>query len=352
MKEILVSPDVNALELLDLIHKDLTSKEIVVFTPKGEQKTVEKTSTALDFAYQIHTEIGNKAIAAKVNMRLVPLSHTLKSGDTVEIITAENEHPKREWLQFLTTRHARSIVVDYFKGQKKEFAETGKKMLSDQLEKIGYRMNDDAVTAISEHYGIQARNPEDLFFYIGLGTVKLNDLGTFMSSDAFSGGKISKSWSFPWFRKTKDKEEEKKDKKSEYAIATCCRPIPGDPVIGIKSPDGVITVHKKTCPVAESIASKHGDWVVVPQWDGAKEDAYFPVRLNIKGVDRVGLLNEISRFISLVMGVNMKKIYFAADEGIFEGYIELEVRDKSVLERMIRRLGSIEGVQSVQRADI
>ncbi len=352
VKEILVSPDVNALELLDLIHKDLTSKEIVVFTPKGEQKTVEKTSTALDFAYQIHTEIGNKAIAAKVNMRLVPLSHTLKSGDTVEIITAENEHPKREWLQFLTTRHARSIVVDYFKGQKKEFAETGKKMLSDQLEKIGYRMNDDAVTAISEHYGIQARNPEDLFFYIGLGTVKLNDLSTFMSSDAFSGGKISKSWSFPWFRKTKDKEEEKKDKKSEYAIATCCRPIPGDPVIGIKSPDGVITVHKKTCPVAESIASKHGDWVVVPQWDGAKEDAYFPVRLNIKGVDRVGLLNEISRFISLVMGFNMKKIYFAADEGIFEGYIELEVRDKSVLERMIRRLGSIEGVQSVQRADI
>lgn len=353
VKEILVSPDVNALELLDLIHNDLTSKEIVVFTPKGEQKTIEKNSTSLDFAYQIHTEIGNKAIAAKVNMKLVPLSHVLKSGDTVEIITAENEHPKREWLQFLTTRHARGIVIDYFKGQKKEFAETGKKMLSDQLEKLGYRMNDEVVAAISEHYGIQARNPDDLYFYIGLGTVKLNDLGAFMSSDAFSSGKISK-WSFPWFRKSKEKEkeEEKKEKKSEYAIATCCRPIPGDPVIGIKSPDGVITVHKKTCPVAESIASKHGDWVVVPQWDTSKEDTYYAVRLNIKGLDRVGLLNEISRYISLVMGVNMKKIYFSSSEGIFEGYIELEVRDKSVLERMIRRLSSIEGVQSVQRADI
>ena len=123
VKEILVNPDVNALELLDIIHNDLTSSEITVFTPKGDQKSILKGATALDFAYSIHTEIGNKAIAAKVNMKLVPLSHVLRSGDQVEIITAEVERPKREWLQFLQTRHARNVVIDYFKGHKKELAE-------------------------------------------------------------------------------------------------------------------------------------------------------------------------------------------------------------------------------------
>lgn len=345
VKEILVNPDVNALELLDIIHNDLTSSEITVFTPKGDQKSILKGATALDFAYSIHTEIGNKAIAAKVNMKLVPLSHVLRSGDQVEIITAEVERPKREWLQFLQTRHARNVVIDYFKGHKKELAELGRKMLSEQLESFGYRMNNDSIEILLEHFAIPGGNSEEMFFRIGVGILKLGDL-----SEVLASGKADKShsWSFPWFGKRK---EATRKEKSDYVIASCCRPIPGDPVIGIKSPDGTVTVHKKSCPVADSIASKHGDWVVVPQWEDDDSQS-FPVRLSIKGVDRVGLLNEISRYISLVMGVNMRKVYLSTDEGIFSGYIDLYVHDKAAMERMIRRLNSIDGIKSVVRTEI
>ncbi len=345
VKEILVNPDVNALELLDIIHNDLTSSEITVFTPKGEQKSILKGATALDFAYSIHTEIGNKAIAAKVNLKLVPLSHVLKSGDQVEIITAEVEQPKREWLQFLVTRHARNIVIDYFKGRKKEIAELGRKVLSEQLESLGYRMNNDSIEILLEHFAIPGGNSEEMFFRIGIGVIKLGDL-----SEVLASGKADKghSWFQWWFNR---KKEAPKKGKNDYVIASCCRPIPGDPVIGIKSPDGTVTVHKKSCPVADSIASKHGDWVVVPKWDDDEAQA-FPVRLSIKGLDRVGLLNEISRYISLVMGVNMRKVYLSTDGGIFSGYIDLYVHDREALERMIRRLNSIDGIKSVVRTDV
>lgn len=345
VKEILVNPDVNALELLDIIHNDLTSSEITVFTPKGDQKSIQKGATALDFAYSIHTEIGNKAIAAKVNMKLVPLSHVLKSGDQVEIITAEVEQPKREWLQFLQTRHARNIVIDYFKGRKKELAELGRKMLMEQLESLGYRMNNDAIEILLKHFAIPGGNTEEMFFRIGLGILKPGD----DLPDVLASGKADKSHSwFQWFGK---KRETAKKDKNGYVIATCCRPIPGDPVIGIKSPDGTVTVHKKSCPVADSIASKHGDWVVVPKWDD-DDGQSFLVRLSIKGVDRVGLLNEISRYISLVMGVNMRKVCLSTDDGIFSGFIDLYVHDKAVLERMIRKLGSIDGIKSVIRTEL
>ena len=345
VKEILVNPDVNALELLDIIHNDLTSSEITVFTPKGDQKSILKGATALDFAYSIHTEIGNKAIAAKVNMKLVPLSHVLRSGDQVEIITAEVEQPKREWLQFLVTRHAMNVVIDYFKGRKKEIAELGRKMLAEQLESSGYRMNNDSIEILLEHFAIPGGNSEEMFFRIGIGILKLGNL-----SEILASGNVGKShsWFQWWFGKKKDSP---KKGKNEYAIASCCRPIPGDSVIGIKSPDGTVTVHKKSCPVADSIASKHGDWVVVPRWD-EDEAQSFPVRLAIKGLDRVGLLNEISRYISLVMGVNMRKVYLSTDGGIFSGYIDLYVHDRAALDRMIRKLNSIDGIKSVVRTEI
>ena len=349
VKDILVSPDVNALELLDIIHNDLTSSEITVFTPRGEQKMISKGATALDFAYLIHSEIGNKAIAAKVNMKLVPLSHVLRTGDQVEVITAENGQPKREWLQFLQTRHARNIVIDFFKGKKNEIADSGKKALKEYLESRGYKMNDETLRLVLDYYNIPSRSAEELFFRVGLGLVRLDDL-----SELLLVGKVDKShstWSFLRFGKKKDSSG-KKQPKNDYVIASCCRPIPGDSVIGIKSPDGVVTVHKKSCPVADSIASKHGDWVVVPQWDLSGDVQSFPVRVSIKGIDRMGLLNEISRYISLVMGVNMKKVYLSTEEGIFDGYIDLLVHDRSALERMIRKLASIDGIQAVARTDM
>ena len=353
VNEILVNPDVNALELLDIIHNDLVTSNIIVFTPKGEQKSIQKGATVLDFAYQIHTQIGNNAIAAKVNMKLVPLSHILKSGDQVEILTAGNEHPKREWLQFLQTRHARSMVMDYFKAERKETIQFGERTLEEQLETLGQKKTNDIVGRLLDAYKV--RSSEDLYFHIGLGIIKLNDLPKILQYDTSK----SKGWSFPWFKKDKEKPKNENfvinssdTNGHKYVIATCCNPIPGDPVIGFLAPDGSITVHKKTCSVAESIASKHGDWVVVPQWEESAEDTSFLVRLSIKGLDRIGLLNEISRFISLVMGVNMRKVYLGSEGGIFKGYIDLYVHDKDALERMMKKLSSIEGIQSVIRTEI
>ena len=349
VKDILVSPDVNALELLDIIHNDLTDSEIVVFTPKGEQKSISKGSTALDFGYLIHTEIGNRAIAAKVNMKLVPLSYVLHSGDQVEIITAGNGEPKREWLHFLRTRHARNVVLDHFRTDKKGIVRQGQSMLSQYMEGAGYKLNADSLTLICDHFDVPGRNFEELYFRIGLGMIDLSGLPEVLLS--IPADRNHSSWSFPWFKKNRSRDNGKEEG-SRNVVASCCKPIPGDPVIGIRTPDGVVTVHKKTCPVAENIASKHGDWVVVPAWDAEAEDRTFTVRLSVSGIDRMGLLNEISRFVSLVMGVNMRKVYLSTENGVFEGYIDLSVQNKTVLERMIKRLKAIDGVQSVVRTDI
>ena len=349
VKGILVNPDVNALELLDIIHNDLTSSEIVIFTPKGEQKTVLKGSTALDFAYQIHTEIGCHAIAAKVNMKLVPLSYVLRSGDQVEIISAEDGHPKREWLQFLVTRKARSEVMDFFKSQRDETIALGNRILSEQLTSLGYKPDNEVMRRLASSWRISENNLDEMYFRVGLGLIKMTNL-TEILKDVGEKTKWYRSF-FPHLGRSVQPSEQEENH-PHYEIASCCHPIPGDPVIGIRETDGTIYVHKKTCSVADSMASKFGDRVVVPDWADIAPDTAFPVRISIQGLDRMGLLNEISRYISLVMGVNMRKIYLGVEEGIFEGYIDLYVQDKDALEKMIRKLGSIEGIQNVIRTEI
>lgn len=352
VKEILVNPDVNALELLDIIHNDLTTTDIFVFTPKGDQKRIAKGATALDFAYAIHSEIGNKAIAAKVNMKLEPLSYELKTGDQVEIITAETEKPKREWLQFLKTRKAKNIVLDYLKGERQESISIGRKMVEEQLSAIGSKLNDSTVKAMLNGYEIFENDPDELYFRVGIGLLKLNNLEEIVRKNE---EKQSKSWGFPWFR-NKDKKNsyvinDESDTKHKYVIASCCNPIPGDSVVGFLASDGTVTVHKKTCNVANSIAAKHGDRIVMPVWEKAADQSFL-VRLSLKGVDRIGIINEISRYISLVMSVNIRKFCLGTEEGIFEGYIDLYVHDKEDLEKLIKKLNKIEGITSVVRSDV
>ena len=352
VKEILVNPDVNALELLDIIHNDLTTTDIFVFTPKGDQKRIPKGATALDFAYSIHSEIGNKAIAAKVNMKLEPLSYELKTGDQVEIITAETEKPKREWLQFLKTRKAKNIVLDYLKGERQESINIGRKMVEEQLSAIGGKLNDSTVKAMLNGYEIFEDNADELYFRVGIGLLKLNNLEEIIRK---SEEKQSKSWGFPWFKNKEKKNSyvinDESDTKHKYIIANCCNPIPGDSVVGFLASDGTVTVHKKSCSVANSIAAKHGDRIVMPVWEQAA-DRSFLVRLSLKGVDRIGIINEISRYISLVMSVNIRNFCLGTEEGIFEGYIDLYVHDKEDLEKLIKKLNKIEGITSVVRSDI
>ena len=352
IKEVLVNPDVNALELLDIIHNDLTSAEIYVFTPKGEQRSIEKGATVLDFAYLIHTEVGNKAIAAKVNQRLVALNYVVKTGDQVEIITASEEHPKREWLQFLKTRKARNLVLDYFRNERKQTVDYGRQLLEEQVKLHGSKLDEATMQRVEAAYG--ATDREEFFYKIGIGSVKLDNLADVLKSrQRYS--LLRRIFSSPK-EKTKEPEEYiiggKADDGRQFVIATCCNPIPGDAVVGIKSPDGRITVHKKSCPVAEEIAATHGDWVVVPKWLEVAESQAFLVRISLKGLDRMGLLNEISRFLSLVMGANMRRLNLSADNGIFEGYIDLYVNSKDVLEKILKKLTTIEGIETVSRIDL
>ena len=273
IKEILVNPDVNALELLDIIHNDLTATEIYVFTPRGEQRSIQKGATALDFAFLIHSEIGYKAIAAKVNQKLVKLSHVLKTGDKVEIITAEDAKPQPEWLKFLTTHRARTLVTDYFKAQRKQTIDFGRQQLESAAAALDITLDEAMLQRLEVAYNVSSR--DELFNGIGIGSISLDGFAELVKKS--SGTPMS--WIRRMLRLESKPEEAKGSTEGEtyiigstspdaprFHIATCCNPIPGDPVIGFKAPDGTVSIHKKTCKVAESIAAMHGDWVVVPKW--------------------------------------------------------------------------------------
>ena len=339
VKDIIANPDVNALELLDLVHNDLIKTDILVFTPKGEQRSIEKGATALDFAYSIHTEIGNKAIAAKANLRLVPLSYVLKTGDQMEIITAEKEKPKAEWLKFVKTRKARNIIMDQLKSERHENIRKGKDMLEEKLTSLGYRMNDKTVHALMEGYEIFDSRPDEFYFKIGVGLIKLSNLSDVLHQ---------------WHNKPKDKIFDGKEGKHHYIIASCCNPIPGDSVIGFESSDGTVTVHKRSCRTANNLASKFGDRIVIPKWDdhAKSQNLAFIVRLSLKGLDRMGMINEITRYISFVMSVNIRSFCLTTDDGVFEGYIDLYVHDMGDLEKLTDNLMKINGIQSVVRTDL
>ena len=337
VQDILLSDDVSALELLDIIHKDLVSSEIVVFTPKGEQRAIRGGATALDFAYQIHTEIGNRAIAAKVNMKLVPLSHSLKAGDQVEIITAENARPKMEWVSFLHTRYARNRVIEYFRRDFDEIAREGERIFEERVRLMGLQNTRELVRKFQDY--TQLNDEDELFFRIGLGLLGPEEFKAIIDEKDLSTG-----------QKRKFSLHEDNAHPIEYKIAECCHPIPGDPVIGFSMSDNLVIVHKKSCPVAESLASKYGNRMVVPQWGAVQQE--YPIRISLRGIDRVGMLSDISSFISQTLGINIRKLQLSTEAGLFEGFIELLVRDKKNLERMVEGLSKIDGVQDVVRTDI
>ena len=346
VKDILQNPDVTSLELLDIIHNDLTTSDIFVFTPKGEQRTIQKGATVLDFAYMIHTEIGNRAIAAKVNKRLVSLNRVLRSGDQIEIITAEEGKPKKEWLQFLQTRRARNVVMDYFRAERKQTIDDGRKMLETAIQSLGYdELDDEMKRRLLFHY--QLGSIEDVYLRLGLGILTPGDLHDLIAK---KGRSSSRFWPLPWWRSRKN--DAPAAVPGGYTIATCCNPVPGDAVVGIKSPDGTITVHKKSCPVADSVGTKHGDWIVVPKWDTDPAEEQFAVHIQLKGIDRIGLVNDLTKTVSLLLNVNMRKIYLASEDGLFEGYIEVFVRTRQDLDTIVSKLQKIDGIESVVRKEL
>ena len=340
VKEILVNPDVNALDLLDMIHNDLIKSDIFVFTPKGDPKSIEKGATALDFAYQIHSQIGNKAIAAKINYRLMPLSYVLKTGDQVEIITAENENPKHEWLDFVKTSKARKLILDSLKSQRQTIISLGRTMLVEKLHSIGKTLNDKILKSLMEEFEVFDTKPEELYFKIGSGLVSLDGLDEKLKK--YQG--INKESYFVISNS---------EQKQKYVLASCCTPIRGESVIGFKASDGTITVHTRTCPNANSLAAKFGDKILTVKWaDKENSGNHYLARIFLKGTDRMGMINDITKVTSKVMGVNIRRFNIGTEDGIFDGFIDLYVNDMENLESLIHKLQKIKGIESVSRKDL
>ena len=260
----------------------------------------------------------------------------------MEIITAESGEPKKEWLQFLRTRHAISLVIDHFRDQADELKAEGAKILSEAMRKAGRSLSNRNIKHLL--LSTQLSSKDELCFRLGLGLVKPEEVIASFTN-----------WDSPVAPRPDNLviDSQTEGGVRRYIIASCCGPIPGDPVIGFRSPDGkTVTIHKKSCPVAQAVTSKHEDWVVTPNWEDVRANSVFPVRISLRGIDRLGLLNDITHFISQDLGVNMTKLMLGVNGGIFEGYIEMYVSDKKLLNRLIKQLSAIDGIESVERTEL
>ncbi len=348
VREIINNPDASSIELLDEFHKEMTSPNITVFTPKGEQKTLLKGSSALDFAYLIHTHIGNKAIAAKINQKLYPLSQELHSGDQVEIITADNASPKPEWLEFLKTTKAVNIVKSYLKNERNEYIKAGMNIVSQKLKENGLKDNGKNIRIL--YLGYKLNSAEDLFFNVGSGMLNLSDIEYVLKRKS-----SNQSW-LSWFRNSSKNDNIFVDGDSRgmnFVISPCCNPIPGDPIIGFKDPQNVIHIHKKSCKKATELESKLGYTIVKdPVWNTENHNHSYPARISVYGMDRLGILSDVTKYISFVMGVNIRHLDFQSNGGVFTGNIDMLVTSKKDLDTIIKKLSKIDGIERVRREDI
>jgi len=358
IKDVLEHPDANTLQFLDDFHKELTMSEIFVFTPKGEARSVPKHATALDFAYSIHSHIGHKAIAAKVNQRLVPLSHELTNGDQVEIITSEKGVPKREWLDFLITAKARNAVIDKIKSDSKNNLKEGRALLESKLNEVGVPVQTRVIKKLQDYY--KATTKDELYIKIGCGLIDLNNLETILKTNIEK--RNVQMWGVKLLEPTKiiGKINRKEDYllseditegTMSFSIAPCCSPIPGDSVVCFIDDDGSVVVHKKSCEVANRLASKYGNKIVPAKWSKHFMMSYL-AGISIKGIDRIGILSEVTKSLAMHLGINIRKILIEAHDEIFEGTIELYVHNTDDLGRIIDTLKEIKGIEMVKRNEI
>ena len=368
IREMLKSPNSNALEFLDEFKLNLFASEIMVFTPKGDIKTLPKNSTPLDFAYEIHTEIGNKAIGAKVNHKLVSLNHRLNSGDQVEILTSDSQKAKMEWLELVVTAKAKSAIKSALKAETKNRIEKGKSILEEKLSMFDLKPSSRIFKKLLPAY--EANSKDELYSKIGSGLITLDDLKKILRKN--TKNKWIRYWQLQLGINTKSKKEDsvkkpasqkKIDPKSpfvvrenidfpetQYNLAKCCNPIPGDNVAGILSQDNTIMIHKANCPNAIKLMSSQGNRILPIKWTTHKILSYL-VRIAIKGVDRFGIYNQITTIISKELDVNMRNINLASHDGIFDGTIDLYVHNTKDLNNLIMNLIRIRGVDSVNRVE-
>ena len=364
IKEILDDPQPDAIDFLDTIKLNLFASEIFVFTPKGELKTMPQNSTALDFAFSLHTDIGSHCIGAKVNHKLVPLSHKLQSGDQVEILTSKSQRVQPQWEVFATTARARAKIAAILRKERKANQKIGEEILSEFLKKEEVRPEEAVIEKLRKLHN--AKNEEELLAAIGskaivLGEADKNELKEKQTSN------WKKYLTFS-FGNSKEKQEEKEPQEKEkinpkevlklteeslqkkYIMAECCHPIPGDDVLGYVDENDRIIIHKRQCPVAAKLKSSYGNRILATEWDTHKELSFL-VYIYIKGIDNMGLLNEVTQVISRQLNVNIRKLTIETEDGIFEGKIQLWVHDVDDVKTICNNLKKTQNIKQVSRVE-
>nr|WP_299172294.1 RelA/SpoT family protein [uncultured Allomuricauda sp.] len=357
LQEALETSNGNAVDFVEEFKLNLYSKEIFVFTPKGELKSMPKGSTPLDFAFHIHTEVGMKTRGARVNGKLVPLGSELSSGDQVEIITSESAKPNQSWLDYAQTARARSKIKSSLSEEKKSIASDGKEILRRKLKSQKITLNEDTVNKLVTFFKL--KTSLDLFYRVGIGVIDNERIKDFASSyhNAFLNFFKNKIRRNP-VPKDVDKEEittkydmlvfGKEEEKLTYKLSQCCNPIPGDEVFGFVSVNDGIKVHKKNCPNAISLQSNYAYRIMSAKWiDSTQEE--FAADIELTGIDNLGLVNDITNIISDNMHVNMRNLNFSADGGTFTGKIKLVVKNNSILKKLMNNLKQVEGIDKVTR---
>lgn len=356
VRELLSNPEANALDFLDDFKMNLFSDEIFIFTPKGSLIQLPIEATALDFAFEIHTDIGASCIGAKVNHKLVPLSHKLQNGDQVEIITSIKQSPKEDWLNFVVTAKAKSKIKSSLKEEKRKIAEQGKEILERKLKSLKVTYNTDNLYKLSYYFKLPTTL--DLFFNVAQGKIDVKQLKEFVASEKVIENKPEKidySLNEQLIKKVKIDANDtlligEDLQKLDYKLSSCCNPIPGDDVFGFVTVGEGIKIHRTNCPNAAKLMSNYGYRIVKARWNSQKELAFL-TGLHITGIDDVGLINKITTVISSDFKVNMRSITVDTDQGIFAGSIMVYVNNTIHLDNLIKKLKKVAGVTSVTRFD-
>jgi len=375
IREMLENPQADALEFLDEFKLNLFSSEIVVFTPKGDTRTLPKGATTLDFAYEIHSEIGNKAIGAKVNHKLVPLSHELNSGDQVEIITATTQKPSWESLNYVITAKAKLAIKSALKAETKNRIEKGRALVEKKLAELGVTPSSRVFKKILPAYDCLSK--DELYSKIGSNLVTLEDLKKILKKNTKS--KWIKYWGLQFSINPLSKKQEIEDEDIDeddslaspkkidvktpyllretsdedsptYIVAKCCNPIPGDDVIGFITPEENVIIHKATCGEAIRLMSQHGDRIVSAKWTTHKVLSFL-ARIEVRGMDRIGILSELVKVISDELRVNIRKLHIDSHDGIFDSSIDLYVHNINDLNNLSMNVMKIKGIDSVKRVE-
>ena len=357
LQEALENPDPNAVDFVEQFKLNLYAKEIFVFTPQGELKSLPVDATPLDFAFAIHTEVGLNTRGAKVNGKLVPLNKKLKSGDRVEILTSDKIRPSANWMDYVTTARAKSKIKSTLNAEKKNLAKEGKEKLRRKLKKLRLTVNDRMITELQKFFKLSTSL--DLFYRVGINTIDNAMIKKFASSRSnvfisYIKNKIR--------RKPQDKETDKQEitkkydllvfgndeEKLDYRISTCCNPIPGDNVFGFITIKDGIKIHKKNCPNALRMQSNYDYRILKAKWiDSTQEE--FTVSIDLTGIDKIGLLNNITNVISENMNINIRKLNLETDGGIFKGNIIISVKTNNLLNKVIEKLKKLNGIEKVKR---